>query len=77
MKTSKQVFLAMFEEISSAEDCPGGIELLVWDGCEFHIDWVDTCADTGVDFFSNGTEGIAYIELPDSVLSEAILGSNE
>ncbi|WAX23108.1 hypothetical protein pA_gene0067 [Vibrio phage 13VT501A] len=64
MKSDCENWLSMFEKIESAEDCPCGIDLVVWDGCDFHIDYVDIDADTGAFYFANGTEGIAFFELP-------------
>ncbi len=77
MKSNNEIFLAMFESIEAAEDCPVGTELLLWDGCDFHIDYVETDVDTGCCYFANGGSGIAYIELPDQPRAMAILGDGE
>ena len=77
MKTNNEIFLGMFKQINSAEDCPYGRDLLVWDGCDFHQDYIDVDMNTGYGYFANGTDGIAYIELPDQDLCEGILGDGE
>ena len=41
-----------------------GQEILVWDGCDWSIDYVECCVDSGVDYMANGTEVVAYAELP-------------
>jgi hypothetical protein len=32
-----------------------GEEILVWDGCDHHIDYVDVCGDTGNFHMANGS----------------------
>lgn len=51
-----------WEKIDSAEDINnGGAELVLWDGCQFHIDYVDCEVDFGTSFFANGTEATHYL----------------
>ena len=77
MKTINEIFLSMFEKIESTEDLPTGINILIWDGCDFHLDYVDTDVDTGVNYMANNTEPLAYIALPYDAHAEAILGNGE
>lgn len=51
-------------EIGSAEDVESalvGDELILWDGCELAIDYVETEVDFGTSFFANGTEATHYL----------------
>lgn len=51
-------------EIDSAEDVENalvGDELILWDGCNFVIDYVETEVDFGTSFFANGTEATHYL----------------
>lgn len=51
-------------EIDSAEDVESalvGDELILWDGCDFAIDYVETEVDYGTSFFANGTEATHYL----------------
>lgn len=51
-------------QIESPEDInPKLDELLIWDGCEYHIDHVEFCPDQGVQYMANGTEPVSYMEL--------------
>ena len=70
-------FLELFTKIDSAEDCPLGVDLLLWDGCDFSIDYADVEPDTGCYYFANGTEGIAYFEIPSQVECALALGDGE
>lgn len=55
-------------EVSSVDDIePVGEELLIWDGCDYHIDYVDINADDGTHFMANNTDPIAYRELGTAV----------
>ena len=72
-----QDFFKIFTKIDSYEDCPVGVNLLVWDGCDYHFDYVDVDVDTGVHYAANGTEFCAYYELPDQSESIENLGSGE
>ena len=74
MKSNIEIFLGMFEKASTAEDCPVGVELLVWDGCDFHLDYVEICGDTGGKYFANKTSPVSYIQLPDGVEAFKYLG---
>lgn len=47
------------EDISIA-----GEEILLWDGCEHHIDYVDCDVDTGASYMANGTEPTHWMPLP-------------
>ncbi|WP_051560584.1 hypothetical protein [Marinobacterium jannaschii] len=33
-----------------------GKEVLIWDGCDHHIDYVDICPESGTFYMANGTE---------------------
>jgi hypothetical protein len=53
------------ELVDSPEDIPLRHEdILCWDGCQWHIDYVDIDVDTGCQFMANGTEVRAYMPLP-------------
>lgn len=77
MKDQREYFLALFEEVDCYESCPCGVDLLVWDGASFGIEHVDMDTDTGNFYPANGFDFIAYIELPDQSISEALLGDGE
>ncbi len=53
--------------IDSAEDVECDTEVLLWDGCEHRIDYVDIDVDTGVCYFANGGEATHYklLDKPD------------
>ena len=51
--------------ISSLEEIPAYDEILVWDGCDYHIDYIDVCAETGTYFMANKTEPTHYMILTD------------
>ena len=51
-------------EIDSAEDVDNalvGDELILWDGADFAIDYVETEVDFGTSFFANGTQATHYL----------------
>lgn len=51
-------------EIDSAEDVENalvGDDLILWDGCNFAIDYVETEVEFGTSFFANGTEATHYL----------------
>lgn len=48
MKNSGEIFLGMFKAIESPEDCPVGVELLIWDGCNYHLDYVEHDPELGL-----------------------------
>ena len=50
-------------EIDSAEDVDCDTEVLLFDGCDWSIDYVDVCVDTGVHYFANGASGITHYQL--------------
>jgi len=57
------------EKIETMEDAPCGVNLLVWDGCDFRITYVDIDPDTGSFYDANYPDSgddafIAYAELP-------------
>lgn len=55
-------------EVDSPEDIHiKGEDILCWDGCDWSIDYVDTCPDTGTDFMANNTEVMAYMPLPEKL----------
>ena len=57
--------------VDSAEDIAiKGDNVLVWDGHEWSIDYVDHCAHTGVDYMANDTEVKAYLPLPSQPLND-------
>ena len=48
-------------EIDTPEDIsPKGVEVLVWDGCDYAIDFVEVCVDTGTFYMANGTVPTHY-----------------
>lgn len=48
-------------EIDSAEDAPPDEALVLWDGCDLWVDYVDTEVEYGTSFFANGTEATHYL----------------
>ena len=51
-------------DVDSPEDIEiKGEEILCWDGCEWSIDYVEHCSDSGVDYMANGTTVEAYLPL--------------
>ncbi len=42
-----------------------GEEILIYDGCEINIDYVECCADTGMYYMANGYEVSHYMPLPE------------
>ncbi len=42
-------------EIESAEDVDCDCEVLIYDGCDYYLDFVDIDTETGAVFFANGT----------------------
>ena len=50
-------------EIENIEDIPLGKDVLVYDGCDFSIDYVDVCTDSGRSYWANGSEATHYAEL--------------
>lgn len=70
-------FFNLFTKIESYEDCPTGIDILCWDGCDYFTEYVDYDVDRGVSYPANGQEFIAYFELPSQVESMDSLGDGE
>lgn len=53
-------------KIESVEDIAvKGEEVLVWDGCQCHIDFVEVCVDTGGFYMANNTEPTHWMPLPE------------
>lgn len=52
-------------EIDSPEDVDCDTEVLLFDGCDWSIDYVDTNIETGVFYFANGATGITHYKLLD------------
>lgn len=50
-------------EIDTPEDVDCDTEVLLWDGCDYHIDYVDVDIDTGVVFFANGPKEATHYKL--------------
>ena len=40
-------------------------EILVWDGCDCHIDYVDVCGETGHYYMANDTRPTHWMPLPE------------
>ena len=57
---SEWISIESVEDISTV-----GTEILVWDGCEHHIDYVDVEIEYGAHYMANGTEPTHYMELPE------------
>lgn len=61
----KEQMLVEWVEIDSAEDVENeldGNELILWDGCNFVIDYVETgVVAYGISFFANGTKATHYL----------------
>lgn len=75
METS--LFLSSFTIIDTYEDCPVDCDLIVWDGCDFSIEYVSYCSDTGSYYPANGFSFIAFYELPCQDEAVAALGEGE
>jgi hypothetical protein len=52
-------------EIDTPEDVDCDTEVLLFDGCEFSIDYVDIDIEVGTAFFANGATGITHYKLLD------------
>lgn len=59
--------MSMWPEIvESIEDISVvGDEILVWDGCDWHIDYVEVCPEYGHHYMANGTEVEQWMPLPE------------
>lgn len=55
-------FIVEWVEIDSAEDAPSDGDLVLWDGCDLSIDYVETEVDFGTSFFANGTGVTHYLK---------------
>lgn len=51
-----------------------GVDILVWDGCQWHIDYIDICAETGALCSANNNEIEAYALLPDAPEMDCLEG---
>lgn len=40
-----------------------GTEILVWDGCDYHIDYVEVDVESGAYYMANGAEPVSYMVL--------------
>ncbi len=50
--------------IESIEDITTiGEEILIWDGCDYEIDYMDVCPDMGFNYMANGTEPVSWMPL--------------
>lgn len=57
-------------EIDSAEDVQTSDEILLWDGCDYHIDYAEYCPESGMWYFANLTSGATHYKLLISPLGE-------
>lgn len=60
-------------EIDNPEDAPTDGNLVLWDGCDLSVDYVENEVDYGTSFFANGTEATHYLaglKLPESESSD-------
>ena len=48
--------------IETAEDAPTDGQLILWDGCDLCIDYVETEVEYGTSFFANGAEATHYLK---------------
>jgi hypothetical protein len=48
-------------EIENPEDAPTDGDLVLWDGCDLSVDYVENEVDFGTSFFANGTEATHYL----------------
>jgi len=46
--------------IDGPEDIPHGEEVLLWDGCDYHLDYVESDPEYGIDYFANGASEITH-----------------
>ncbi len=56
----KPVVMLPWVAIDSAEDIDCDHEVLLWDGCDWHLDCVEYDDDQGVSFFANGTTEVTH-----------------
>lgn len=49
-------------EIDNAEDAPSDENLVLWDGCDLSVDYVESEVEFGTSFFANGTEATHYLK---------------
>lgn len=42
-----------------------GVDIVVWDGCDKHIDYVEISPDTGNYYMANGTGVTHYLNIKD------------
>jgi hypothetical protein len=47
-------------KIDGAQDIPHDTEVLLWDGCDYSIDYVECNPDDCTEYFANGTEGATH-----------------
>jgi len=51
--------------IDSPEDIQYFSEILIFDGCDFHIDYVEVDSETGNHYMANNTSPISWMHLPE------------
>lgn len=54
-----------FTEIDTYEDCPCDVELLVFTGDSFEVEYVTMDAETGAFYPANGIQFSHYLECPE------------
>lgn len=78
---SDKTFLDLFIEVGNLEECPSGVDLLVWDGCDFSITYVTMDEDSGCYYDASAPEEpqpfIAYMVLPKQDKASEVLGDGE
>ncbi|MCP5005789.1 MAG: hypothetical protein GY941_17910 [Planctomycetes bacterium] len=50
----------VFQEMETPEDIECGEDVMLFDGYDYSIDYVDIDADTGVYYFANGANHITH-----------------
>lgn len=61
-----------FIKIETYEDCPCDVQLYVWTGDGYDVEYVDLDPETGVYYPANGVDFTHYIELPDTDVMERL-----
>lgn len=81
MSYDQRLLINRFKKIETLEECPIGVDLLVWDGCDFWITHCDVNVDIGAIYDTNAPRTelpfIAFFELPEQSMAELYLGKGE
>lgn len=59
--TANKAEVPHWVEIDNPEDAPTDGNLVLWDGCDLSVDYVENEVEFGTSFFANGTEATHYL----------------